>query len=315
MDKPLFTGRQFPGMVRQGLRLARVVLVGLLSVMVLAIASVYGLSSARMNKTYTFVDTPLTIPNDAASIEHGRHLAVAIAKCADCHTTDFGGGQVFDAPPARLVAPNLTRGAGGIGARFSDADWVRVIRHGVGPNGKPLLFMPSQVFASLSASDLADIIAYVKSVPPVDRQLPPSAVKPLGRLLLLAGQFPLLPAEVIDHRAPPPIAPPPGITTAYGRYLVATGGCMHCHGENLSGGPIVGAPPNTPPAANLTPGGELAGWSDADIVRALRDGIRPGGAPLNPLMPWRSTRLMTDDEIAAVIRYLRSVPAQADHTR
>ena len=302
-------------MVRQGLRPARVVLIGLLSVIVLAIASVYGLSSARMNKTYSIVDTPLAIPNDAASLERGRHLAVAIAKCADCHTADLGGGQVFDAPPARLIAPNLTSGAGGIGAQFSDADWVRAIRHGVGPNGKPLLFMPSQVFASLSASDLADIVAYVKSVPPVDRQLPPSVVKPLGRLLLLAGQFPLLPAEVIDHGAPPPIAPPPGTTTAYGHYLVATGGCMHCHGDNLSGGPIAGAPPNTPPAANLTPGGELAGWSDADIVRALREGVRPGGAPLNPLMPWRFTRLMTDDEIAAVIGYLRSVPAQAYHTR
>src|SRR5262245_55916923 len=106
-----------------------------------------------------------------------------------------------------------------------------------------------------------------------------------------------------------------GWNTGVWQYLVATGGCLHCHRDNLSGGSIVGTPPNTPQAVNLTPGGELAGWSDADIVRALRDGMRPGGAPLDPRMPWRSTRLMTDDEIAAVIRYLRSVPAQAFHTR
>jgi len=47
-----------------------------------------------------------------------------------------------------------------------------------------------------------------------------------------------------------------------------------------------------PPAANLTPGGELAGWSDADIMRALREGKRPDGSALNPFMPWKATRYM-----------------------
>ncbi len=300
--------------MRTLLQISGKILGGLLLLIVVVIVSVYAASSARMNKTYAIADLPLAIPSDAASITRGQHLATAIAKCADCHTADMAGGQVFDAPPARIVAANLTRGVGGIGAQFSDADWVRAIRHGVGPDGKPLLFMPAQVFASLNDSDLADIIAYVKSLPPVDRQLPASTIKPLGRLLLLAGQLPLLPAELIDHSAPPPVAPPAGITTAYGHYLVATGGCADCHGGNLSGGPVAGTPPEFPPAANLTPGGELSGWADADIVRALREGKRPDGSALNSFMPWKFTRLMTDDEIAAVIRYLRSVPAQTYDT-
>ena len=54
--------------------------------------------------------------------------------------------------------------------------------------------------------------------------------------------------------------------------IAVTGGCTDCHGGNLSGGPISGAPPEFPPAANLTPSGDLAHWSDADIVRALREG-------------------------------------------
>lgn len=296
-------------------RLGLITLVGLLGIILLAVVGVYAVSSARMNKTYVIDIAPLAIPSDAASIAHGQHLVVAVAKCTDCHTADLGGGEMFDAPPAHLIAPNLTRGAGGIGAQFSDADWERAIRHSVSPNGKPLLFMPSQVFAALSASDLADIIAYVKQVPPVDRHLPASTVKPLGRVLFLVGQFPLLPAEVIDHTAPLPVAPPAGVTVEYGHYLVATGGCTDCHGNNLSGGPIVGVPPGIPPAPNLTPGGELAHWSDAEITRALREGIRPGGATLNPFMPWKETRMLTDDEIAALIRYLRSVPAQAYDTR
>jgi mono/diheme cytochrome c family protein len=300
--------------MRRLLRMSGFGLGGLLVLIAMISVSVYAASSARLNRTYTFTNLPLAIPSDAASIARGQHLVVAIAKCADCHTADLSGGLVFDAPPARIIAANLTRGTGGIGAQFSDADWVRAIRHGVGPDGKPLLFMPSQVFAALSDPDLADIIAYVKSVPPVDRTLPASAVKPLGRMLLLMGQVPLLPAEMIDHAALPLVAPPRGVTKDYGRYLAVTGGCTDCHGGNLSGRPISGAPPEFPPAANLTPGGDLAHWSDADIVRALREGARPDGSVLNPFMPWKATRSMTDDEIAALIRYLRSIPARSYHT-
>ena len=301
--------------LRKGLRFAAIALGGALSLIVLAVAGVYVASDARLNKTYEIAAAPLTLPNDAASIARGQHLVAAVTKCGDCHSADFGGGLMFDVPPARLVAPNLTHGVGGIGGQFSDADWVRAIRHGVGPNGKPLLFMPAQNFAALSDQDLADIIAYVKGVPPVKRLLGNSEVRPLGRVLLLAGQLPLLPAELIDHAAPPPIAPPQTVSAEYGRYLAVTGGCTHCHGENLSGGPVAGAPPDLPPAPNLTPGGELRSWPDSDIMRALREGVRPGGAAINPFMPWKATRLMTDDEIAAVIRYLRSVPSQPYHTR
>ena len=96
--------------------------------------------------------------------------------------------------------------------------------------------------------------------------------------------------------------------------IAVTGVCTDCHGGHLSGGPISGAPPEFPPAANLTPSGDLAHWSDADIVRALREGARPDGAVLNPSMPWKATRSMTDDEIAALIRYLRSIPARSYHS-
>ena len=79
---------------------------------------------------------------------------------------------------------------------------------------------------------------------------------------------------------------------------------------DLSGGPVPGAPPDVPPAPNLTPGGELRGWSDADIVKALREGVTPSGRQLNPFMPWKATAQMTDDELKAVILYVRSVPAK-----
>ena len=69
----------------------------------------------------------------------------------------------------KLVAPNLTTGKGGVGAKYNGAQLARVLRHGVKQDGHPALFMPSQEFVNLNEQDLANIVAYVKSVPPVDK--------------------------------------------------------------------------------------------------------------------------------------------------
>ena len=99
-----------------------------------------------------------------------------------------------------------------------------------------------------------------------------------------------------------------GPTLEYGRSLANVGGCTGCHNPSLSGGPIIGAPPGTPQAANLTPGGRS--WTLELFRHTLRTGERPGGGQLSDFMPIRYTKLMTDDEIEAVWRYLVSVPAK-----
>jgi mono/diheme cytochrome c family protein len=124
------------------------------------------------------------------------------------------------------------------------------------------------------------------------------------------GQLPLYVAETMDHAAPRIEAPSAGATKEYGRYLAVTGGCTGCHGPTLSGGPVIGGPPGAPPALNLTPGGELVGWTEADFFRALREGKTPGGRQLDEFMPWKATREMADDEIRALLLYLCSIPAK-----
>jgi mono/diheme cytochrome c family protein len=106
-----------------------------------------------------------------------------------------------------------------------------------------------------------------------------------------------------------PAAPPAGPTAAYGRYLANVGGCTGCHGAGLSGGKIPGTPAEFKPPANITPAG-IGHWTEADFVRALRTGVRPGGTNIDPEMPWRLTRLMTDEEIHALYEYLKTVPAK-----
>ncbi len=282
----------------------------LVALLVIAACVVYVMSERHVSRRYVVEAESIPIPTDSISIEHGRHLARAIAKCADCHTPTLGGQVFLDAPPiGRFVTMNLTRGKGGVGSVLSDADWVRAIRHGVGHDGRPLRIMPSDEYQHLSVGDVGAIIAYAKSVPPVDNELPGSTLGPVARVLLVANQMPLFAAEDIDHVAShaPALAPEPGPTKEFGGYLVSTAGCQGCHGPTLSGGSIPGGDPSWPPAANITPTG-LKAYDETSFMNTLRTGKRADGSKIKDPMPIAWTKEMTDDEIRAVWLYLKTVP-------
>jgi mono/diheme cytochrome c family protein len=281
---------------------------GLVAIIAVALATVYVRSSSRMNRTYpAYAEAEteaMTIPTGSAAIERGHHLVIAVGKCSYCHGDNLGGKLISDdAVFARLWSANLTRGKGGVGGTFKDADYVRAIRYGVKPDGKPLIFMPSDAYTHFSDADLAAIIAYVKSVPPVDQVTSPPRIGPIMRVLsVMIPEFPLVAAEKIDRGEARPDSVPVGVNTAYGDYLVTTGGCKSCHNPSLSGGgKIEGVV-----AANLTPAG-IGGWSEADFFKALRNGIRPDGRILSAVMPWPYTKNLTDDELRAMWMYIRTV--------
>ena len=281
----------------------------LVALLVIVACTVYVISERHVSRRYELVTETVPIPTDSESIVRGRHLARAIAKCADCHTSTLAG-QVFIDNPAlgRFVPVNLTSGKGGLGATLTDADWVRAIRHGVGHDGRALRIMPSRDFKDLSVADLGAIIAYAKSVPPVDNELPENTLGPVARALIAANKLPLFDAEVSDFASHAPVAAPPvGPTAEFGDYLVHTAGCAGCHGPTLSGGLIPGGDPSWPPAANLTPSG-LAAYDQASFASLLRTGVRPGGTKIRDPMPIEWTKEMTDEEIRAVWLYLRTVP-------
>jgi mono/diheme cytochrome c family protein len=298
--------------MRRALKWIGIGLGGLLGLLVLAVVGVYVVSGAKLNMTYAVQPPPVAIPTDQASVVRGQHLVVATTKCVDCHGQNLSGGLFLDAGPVGVVyAPNLTRGRGSATVDYTDIDWDRAVRHGVRPDGRGLLIMPADEYHALSDADFGAVIAYVKSVPAVDNEVPKPEIRLLGHILHLAGQLPLIVAERIDHTAARSAAPPAGPTAAYGAYLAQTGGCVGCHGPGLSGGRLPGTPPEIPPATNLTPGGAMQGWTEDDFKRALRAGRRPNGSELDPFMPWRAAGQMTDDEIRALWLYLQSVPPKA----
>lgn len=289
-------------------------LAGLVGLIIIAAVVVVVITNQRVNATYDIAVESVEIPSDEEALARGEHVAT-VRGCTDCHTKNLAGGTLIDEPAIGQINPaNLTAGAGGIGGSYTDTDWVRSIRHGVGPDGKPLIFMPSQEFYFLSDEDLGALIAYLKTVPPVDNQSPAITIGPLGRVLFLAGQLDLVPAEKIDHEAPRPAASASGVTAAYGEYLAV--GCVGCHGSGFSGGPIPGVPPDWPAAANLTPGGDLANWSEQEFIDTLRNGFTPESKVLDPqYMPWPTFSQMTDDELAALWLYLQSLPAKESGNR
>ncbi len=278
---------------------------GILVVILLVVFYLKG--NALVTHKYSITPANVVIPTDAALIAHGKQFAVAI--CEDCHLSDLSGKNLINLPIAQIDSANLTSGQGGAGVDFKDVDWVRALRDGVDNQGRALMVMPAQNFWNFNDQDLGDIIAYVKSVAPVDKQHKDPQSNFLGKIMVGAGLFgkDVVPASEIAHTQRP-VDVPVGVTAQYGKYLVNVSGCHDCHGAVLAGGRS--AKPGSKKAPNLTPGGDLKTWSSADFINTLHTGVTPIQRKLDPNeMPWKSFSTYPDDELTAIFLYLQSLPA------
>ncbi|MGH6891002.1 MAG: c-type cytochrome [Dongiaceae bacterium] len=242
----------------------------------------------------------------ARATEGGQHLVESRVSCNACHGADFGGGVIVDAAfVGRWVAPNLTTGKGSVTRDYTASDWDHAVRHGLRRGGRSSS-MPATDFANLSDHELSDIVAYVRSRPPVDKDLGPVKLGPVFTFLL-AFDSNGLSASVIDHEKAHAVEPPQSAPTAeFGEHIVQV--CRGCHGKGLSGGKLQGDP-NMPIVANITPHETgLNNWTEADFIRALREGKRKDGTAISEYMPWRAYGQMSDAELKAIWAYLRTVP-------
>lgn len=252
---------------------------------------------------------PVAIPADAQSLERGKYL-FSSRGCVDCHGANGAGREfVNDGRGLRLAGPNITPGEGKVVVRYTPEDWVRVLRHGIKPDGRPLFVMPSEDYNRFTDADLGALVAYVRSLPP---QPGGDAVLELSLPVKLMYGFGGIQdaAEKIDHSLPPATAVAEGVTVAHGAYVANM--CISCHGPGLSGGKIPGTPPDWAPAANLTPGegNAMARYKDAGAFAAmLRSGKRPDGTPVT-VMPFESLREINDVDAQALYAYLQTVPAR-----
>lgn len=252
---------------------------------------------------------PVPIPTDAVALERGRYLFTSRG-CAECHGANGAGRAFADDPKAgvKIAGANITRGgAGSVTTAYQPVDWVRAIRHGLNPEGRPLKVMPSEDYNRFTDADVGAVIAYVLSLPPAAGG--PAVVQlPLpARVMYGFGQIPD-PADRIDHKLPPQQPVAEGVTVEHGQYVANL--CLGCHGAKLEGGRIPGAPPDWPAAARLAPGqGSVMAteYADAEVfLKMLKSGQDPDGRRL-AVMPFDSLQHMSEVDARALHLYLRSL--------
>jgi mono/diheme cytochrome c family protein len=287
-------------------------LIGLVAVVAVSAAAVaWGVvrSEQRLGRQLSQPAYALAVPQDSAALSRGRYL-FASRGCAECHGAD-GAGKVFiDDGGLFVKAPNISTGTGSVVAAYQVVDWERTLRHGIKPDGRPLLIMPSEDYSRWTDADLGAVVAYVRSLPPAAGG-PAEFRLPLPVRVLYGYGLIKDSAEKIDHALPPSQPVPEGPTVEHGRYVAQM--CAGCHGGGLSGGRIPGSPPDWPPAANLTPGegSVLPRYAEVSAFRAaMRTGKRPDGSAISGVMPFQSLREMNDTDLDALHAYLQTVPAR-----
>jgi mono/diheme cytochrome c family protein len=254
---------------------------------------------------------PVALPADAAGIARGRYLYLSRG-CVECHGADGAGRQfVKDDNGLAIKSPNISPGPGSVVAAYAPQDWVRTLRHGVKPDGRPLFVMPSEDYARLTDADVGALVAYVRQMPPaagggLEATLP-MFVKALYGYGALKDA-----AEKIDHSLPPATPVAEGVSREHGAYVANA--CIGCHGPQLSGGPIPGAPPSWPAAANLTPGegSAMKRYANAEQFMAmLKSGLRPDGSKVSGVMPFVSLREISEVDARALYLHLSSLQPRA----
>jgi mono/diheme cytochrome c family protein len=239
------------------------------------------------------------------AVARGTRLIETRLGCSACHGPDFAGRVLVDEPAVgRWVAPNLTLGKGGVTAAFTPSDWDHAVRHGMRGGGRTST-MPSIDYMNLSDRELSDIVAYIRSRPPVDNEPGTIEFGPILKVMMALGKIELL-APKVDHQAPHAVEPPEAaVSVEFGAHLAQA--CRGCHGATLAGGKVPGDP-GMPIVANLTPHETgLKDWTEADFIRALREGKRRDGSALSEYMPWQGYARMSDTELKAIWAYLRSL--------
>ena len=265
-------------------------------------------------------------------LARGEYLSENLLNCLACHserewTKDdvpvlegkkAGGAPTFPLKdlPGAVYPPNISPDEETGAGSWSDDQLARAIREGIGNDGRALFpFMPYENFRHMSDEDLASVIVYLRSLPPVRQSVPKTEL--------------IFPVKYLIRSAPQPLtepvpAPDSSTPVKRGDYLVTLGGCRDCHtpqdgnGQriqslDLAGGFLLrGAWPDVA-SANLTPDPSgIPYYDEALFVEALRTG-HVKARKLSRIMPWWTYRGLNDGDLKDIFAYLKTVPPVKHH--
>ena len=256
-----------------------------------------------------------------APVERGKYLVTTIMTCQNCHTPkgergapvferDLSSGLSWDEPPFKVTASNITQDRDtGIGS-WSDADIRKALQKGERPNGVRLAaIMPADFYEILTPGDLNAIVAYLKTIKPVKQETPTPIYRiALPRHIPPGAEKPFSDADMSDK-------------VKKGFYLATIGHCFECHtpmgprGRDFEasygkGGFEFAGPWGKSVSRNITSHKEkgIGAWSDAEIKRAITEGVSRDGSRLKPPMGYAFYKNMTETDLDAIVAYLRTVP-------
>ena len=279
----------------------------------------------------------IKISTAAERVERGRYLANCVVGCVDCHSTrdwtklaapideaTLGkGGEKFDQSlgfPGVYYSRNIT--PKGI-ARYTDGELFRVITTGVTKEGRAMFpVMPYRYYGKMDPDDIMCIIAYVRTLKPIDNVVPESV-----------SDFPMsVIINTIPKKAEPVKRPDTGDVLNYGKYLVNACACMECHtpvdkGQIIpefafQGGrefklPSGGTVRSANITSSLTTG--IGNWSQDVFINKFKTYAKPYAAAhvdkntFNSIMPWTVYGNMTTSDLAAIYAYIHSLPAKENN--
>jgi mono/diheme cytochrome c family protein len=245
-------------------------------------------------------------------VQRGDYLVNSILNCGNCHTPrgpegaskPFAGGNVFETAAFKVYSPNLTPDKEtGLG-NWTAEQIKNAIMKGVRPDGTALAMMPTGYYAVLTQRDADAIVAYLRSLKPIKNQIPTPEYKVALK--------------------PDLSAPPMGKLKRKprrGYYLATIGHCMECHTPREKGVSQIATalgvgkhefkgPWGVSISRNITSDKEkgLGAWTDAEIKRAITQGVSRNGDKLKPPMGYAAYARMTDKDLSDLIAYLRTVP-------
>ena len=290
-----------------------IVFASLIGLLVLVIVVVLGYGQLSFKKSMPQRPVYAISANiSPEGVERGQYLLESVMACAGaCHSPQNGppySGTVDElslGPATVLFAvPNLTSDVEtGLGS-WTDAEIARAIREGVGRDGRALEIMPAFNYHVMSDADIAAVIGYLRSLPPVSNEIPDFKANLFGKALLALNVIMPEPlgSPILSAQTTPPVG-----SLEYGAYLTSIAGCRDCHSVSLQGGQMPDGGMLTP---DITAGGDLSTWSEQEFLTAMRTGKIPEGRYLSPSMPYKEYGKMVDQDLLAIFAYLTSLPVK-----
>ncbi len=282
------------------------IILRLFAAVVLLVVAVVGYAFMRFSylSDEKFVRPEFSISAEVANADAqlGQRIYTVRLGCVECHGENLTGAKVMENPAMGSIhGSNLTRLQ-----NWTDEEIAAAVRFGIHKEGRSLRFMPSFDYDKVSKTDIAAVIAYIRSVPEAGEPSHANSFGPMARILSAFGQMPVMfPAFHVDQSPTFGDKPTEGATAEFGRYLANA--CMGCHGHEFKGGKIPGGDPSWPAASNIRLGA-FPHWNEEAFRRMIETGVSPTtNQPMRAPMPVTLLKQLNETEIKALWKFLSTL--------